>query len=298
MEEPLKTRRKKHLGSYPFINVVLSITLALFVIGLFGLLILHTNKLTEIIKENIEIQVYLKKNVSESEKAKVEKAIYDRPYTLKKDDRALVQFISKEEAAEDFIEATGEDFTNFLGENPLHDAFLVKIDPQYQETEQLTTIKTELESMNGVFEVVYVDTLIQSINENLTRISLFLLGFAILLIMAVVLLINNTIKLALFSQRFLIRSMQLVGATRGFIKRPFIVRSMWHGIIAGMLSAVILYVLLRYSYQWVEGLSLLTEPDKLYILLGSLLIIGALIGVLSTLRAVNKYLNMSLDELY
>jgi cell division transport system permease protein len=272
--------------------------MALFVIGLFGILMLHTNKLTEIIRENVEIQVYLKKNVSESERTKVEKAIHAKSYTLKKNDKPLVEFISKEEAAKDFIEATGEDFTSFLGENPLHDAFLVKINPEYHSSQQLQEIKTELENMNGVFEVVYVDTLIQSINKNLTRISLFLLGFAVLLIIAVVLLINNTIKLALFSQRFLIRSMQLVGAKRGFIQRPFIVRSMWHGIIAGILAAGILYVLLRYSYQWIEDLSLLAEPDKLYILFGSLLIIGALIGIFSTLRAVNKYLNMSLDELY
>lgn len=294
----MKTRKKKHLGSYPFINVVLSVTMALFVIGLLGILMLHTNKLTEIIRENVEIQVYLKKNVSESERTKVEKAIHAKSYTLKKNDKPLVEFISKEEAAKDFIEATGEDFTSFLGENPLHDAFLVKINPKYHETQQLQKIKAELENMNEVFEVVYVDNLIQSINKNLTRISLFLLGFAALLIIAVVLLINNTIKLALFSQRFLIRSMQLVGAKRGFIQRPFIVRSMWHGIIAGILAAGILYVLLRYSYQWIEDLSLLGEPDNLYILLGSLLVIGALIGILSTLRAVNKYLNMSLDELY
>lgn len=294
----MKSRKKKNLGSYPFLNVVLSVTMALFVIGLFGILMLHTNKLTEIIRENVEIQVYLKKNISESERTRIEKAIHAKSYTLKKNDKPLVEFISKEDAAKDFIEATGEDFTNFLGENPLHDAFLVKINPEYHETQQLQEIKAELENMNGVFEVVYVDTLIQSINQNLTRISIFLLGFAVLLIIAVVLLINNTIKLALFSQRFLIRSMQLVGAKRGFIQRPFIVRSMWHGIIAGILAAGILYVLLRYSYQWMEDLSLLEEPDKLYILLGSLLIIGALIGILSTLKAVNKYLNMSLDELY
>lgn len=294
----MKTRKKKNLGSYPFLNVVFSVTMALFVIGLFGILMLYTNKLTDIIRENVEIQVYLKKDVSESERTKVEKAIYAKSYTLKRNDKPLVNFISKEEAAKDFIEATGEDFTSFLGENPLHDAFLVKINPQYHDSRNLQEIKTELESMSGVFEVVYVDTLIQSINKNLTRISLFLLAFAILLIAAVVLLINNTIKLALFSQRFLIRSMQLVGAKRGFIQRPFIVRSMWHGIIAGILAAGILYVLLRYSYQWVEELALLEEPDKLFILFGSLLLIGAFIGVLSTLKAVNKYLNMSLDELY
>ena len=294
----MKTRKRKNLGSYPFLNVILSVTLALFVIGLFGLLLLYTTKLTSLIRESVEIQVYLQRNVAESERLKIEKALQSKEYTRSDESGPKVAYISKEEAAKDFIESTGEDFTNFLGDNPLHDAFLVRINPEYHASDSLSNIKSELEEMNGVFEVVYVDNLIQSINNNLTKISLFLLGFAILLVIAVVLLINNTIKLALFSQRFLIRSMQLVGATRGFIQRPFIVRSMYHGTIAGILAAVLLYILLQYSYNWVEGLKMLEEPDKIYILLGSLLIIGALIGVLSTFRAVNKYLNLSLDELY
>lgn len=298
MTDTTQSKKKKQLGSYPFLNVVLSVTLALFVIGLFGILLIHTNKLTSMIRESVEVQVYLKKNVTDSERTKVQKALYTKPYTLKKEDKPVISFISKEEAAKDFIEATGEDFTSFLGDNPLHDAFLVKIDPNFHRSEQLGEIKNELEQMAGVFEVVYVDNLIQSINQNLTRISLFLLGFATLLIIAVVMLINNTIRLALFSQRFLIRSMQLVGATRGFIQKPFLLRSMLHGIIAGVLAAGLLYVLLRYSYQIVDDLVLLQEPDKIYIMLGSLLIIGALIGVFSTFRAVKKYLNMSLDELY
>lgn len=293
-----KIRKRKQIGSYPFINVVLSITLALFVIGLFGLLVIHTTKLTQLIKENVEIQVYLKKNISDSEKTKIQKAIYSKDYVLKKNNEPIVSFISKEDAAKDFIAATGEDFTSFLGENPLHDAFLVKISPEYHSSESMAGIKAELEGMNGIFEVVYVDNLIQSINKNLTKISLFLAGFAVLLIIAVVLLINNTIKLALFSQRFLIRSMQLVGATRGFIQRPFIVRSMLHGILAGAIAGIALYFLLQYSYTIIEDLELLQEINQIYLLFGSLLALGALIGILSTFRAVNRYLNMSLDELY
>ncbi|MGK7388748.1 MAG: cell division protein FtsX [Candidatus Cyclobacteriaceae bacterium M2_1C_046] len=298
MADNPKPHKRKTLGSYPFLNVVLSITLALFVIGLFGLLVLHTNKLTQIIRENVEIQVYLKRNISPGEKTKIQKSLYAKDYVLQKQDKPVVKFISKEEAAKDFIEATGEDFTTFLGDNPLHDAFLVNIAPEYHGTQQMAEIKAELEQMSGIFEVVYVDNLIQSINKNLTKISLFLVGFAILLIIAVVLLINNTIKLALFSQRFLIRSMQLIGATRGFIQRPFIVRSMWHGIIAGIIASAALYFVMQYSYTQVEDLQLLQETNEIYILLASLLGVGAFIGILSTFRAVNKYLNMSLDELY
>lgn len=298
MSDNPKARKRKNLGSYPFLNVVLSITLALFVIGLFGLLILHTNKLTQIIRENVEIQVYLNKNISSSEKIKIQKTLYAKDFVLVKENKPVIKFVSKEDAAKDFIEATGEDFTSFLGENPLHDAFIVNVAPEYHDPQQLNRIKEDLESISGIFEVVYIDNLIQSINQNMTKISLFLLGFASLLIVAVVLLINNTIKLALFSQRFLIRSMQLVGATKGFIQRPFIIRSLLHGIIAGIIAALGLYFLLQYSYTKVEDLQMLQETKQIYILLASLLGIGAIIGILSTFRAVNKYLNLSLDELY
>lgn len=272
--------------------------LALFVIGLFGLLLLHTNKLTELIRENVEIQVYLKRNASKSEQTQTYKALISKPYVLVKGEKPAINFISKEDAAKDFVKETGEDFTSFLGDNPLRDAYVVKIAPEYHSTEQMNNIKDELEEMSGIFEVVYVENLVQTINDNTTRIGLFLIGFALLLIIAVVLLINNTIKLALFSQRFLIRSMQLVGATRNFIQRPFIVRSMWHGIVAGILSAGLLYVLLQYSYEQVEDLVMLYEPEKIIMLFVGLLIIGALISIMSTYRAVRKYLNMSLDELY
>lgn len=291
-------KKRKTLGSYPFVSVVFSITLALFVIGLFGLLLLHTNKLSEIIRENVEVQVYLKKNISQGEMTKVEKALSTKEYILNKNGKPVIKFVSKEDAAKDFIEATGEDFSSFLGENPLHDAFIINISPGYHNDASLSDIKSGLEAMNGVYEVVYVENLIQSINDNMTKLSLFLLGFAALLIIAVVMLINNTIKLALFSQRFLIRSMQLVGATRSFIRKPFVVRSLLHGLIAGILAGAALYAVMEYSYTKIENLRMLQDLNYIYILLASLLIVGALIGILSTFRAVNKYLNMSLDELY
>jgi len=292
------SRKKKKLGSYPFVSVVFSITLALFVIGLFGLLLLHTNKLTSIIKENIEVQVYLKKDITDNQRIQVQQALSSKDYAAKNNDEVLIGFISKEEAAEQFIKETGEDFSEFLGENPLRDAYILKIAPAYQENEKLLTIKNDIEDMAGVFEVVYVESLVDSINQNLTKISLVLIGFAFVLLLAVVILINNTIKLALFSQRFLIRSMQLVGAKSGFIQKPFLLRATGHGVLAGLLASIVLFGLMNFANQKVDDLSNLQETDKILILFGGLLIVGGVIGFFSTYRAIKKYLRMSLDELY
>lgn len=298
MKEAKKYRKKKKLGKYPIASAVFSNTLALLLIGLFGLLVLHANKLRAEIEENIELQVYLERDLTEANRIKINKVLASKVYTADKEGSPQISFIDKEQAAREFLDKTGEDAVGFLGENPLRDAFILKLKPVYYQSDSLQHIQQEVESLNGVFEVTYVKSLIESINENLAKISLILLGFTFILLVSVVILINNTIKLALFSQRFLIRSMQLVGATRGFIRRPFLYRALFHGILAGLLASSFLFLLLNWAYMKLEDLRLLADPDKMLILFGSLLLAGAIIGYLSTLRAVNKYLNMSLDELY
>ena len=293
-----KKYRKKKLGSYPYLNVIFSISIALFVIGLFGLLFLHTSKLTTIIQENVQIQVYLNKNVSESQQTKVRQMLGSKPYIIQKDNEPMITFISKEEAAANFLEETGEDFTDFISDNPLKPAFIININPEYQRNQQLADIAKEIENQSGVFEVVYKEGYIESINNNLTKISLILLGFVVILLCVVIILINNTIKLALFSQRFLIRSMQLVGATPSFIRRPFLTRSIMYGVISGVVSSSFLYGLINYANSLIEELASLQDLNKILILFAGLLIIGVIIGYFSTWRAINKYLKMSLDDLY
>lgn len=294
----VKFRKKKKLGSYPYVSVVFSISLALFVIGLFGLLILHANRLTRIIKENIEIQVYLNRTISENDKIKIRKTLSNKDYIAVVNGQPQISFVSKEEAARDFIEETGEDFIQFLGENPLRDAYIINVKPENYTTEDLQKIRLDIERISGVFEVTYVESLINSINKNVTKISIVLVSFAALLVIIVAILINNTIRLALFSQRFLIRSMQLVGATRRFIKKPFLIRSFMHGILGGVFASFLLLLILNYANQQIEDIEKLQEPSKIVILFVSLLVLGGFMGYLSTYRAVNKYLKMSLDELY
>jgi cell division transport system permease protein len=288
--------RKKKLGSYPYVSVVLSITLALFVIGVFGALVIYSKELERLVRQNVKIQVYLKSQVTETQRTQIEKSLSSKSFVAK--DKEAIQFISKEAAAKQFIEDTGEDFKKFLGENPLRDAYLVRIDEGYHDTESLKKIKAEVEKISGIFQVHYVENVIDSINKNVTKIALILMGLVALLLLVVVLLINNTLRLALFSQRFLIRSMQLVGARSWFIQRPFLFRAGLHGLIAGVIASVLLIFLLSFATKRIEDLSLIQNNNRLLLLLSSLLITGMLVGVLSTYRAVSKYLKLSLDELY
>lgn len=297
-QETRKHKRKKKLGSYHYVSVVFSATLALFVVGLFGVMILQANKLTSEIKQNIELQVYLDRDISENQRIRVERELSSSDYILKINDAPDIRFVSKEEAAAKFIADTGEDFSEFLGDNPLRDALVIKVNEDFQTNEQLNIVKTQVEGISGVFEVTYVENLADSINNNLTKLSLLLMGIATILIVVVLLLINNAIKLALFSQRFLIRSMQLVGAKGNFIKSPFLKRSLLHGAMAGVIASALLYGLMLFANQRIEGLDTLQQQEFIFALYGVLIILGAIIAYFSTLRAMNKYLKMSLDELY
>jgi cell division transport system permease protein len=297
MAEVKYSTSKKKLGSYPSISVVASITLALFAIGVFGALVIYSKELEKAVKETIKIQVYLKTSLSDEERLRMEK-IFASKYFLPKNVKDPIQYISKETAAKQFIKETGEDFQKFLGENPLHDAYLLRISESYQSKQNLAKIKGEIEKMPGVFQVYYVENLIESINHNITQIGLAIMGLVAVLLLIVVLLINNTLRLALFSQRFLIRSMQLVGAKRWFIQGPFLWRASMHGLLSGVIASICLIGLLSVATKRIIELKLIQNNDRLLLLMASLLLLGVLVAVVSSYRAVNKYLKLSLDELY
>lgn len=250
------------------------------------------------IRDNITMQLYLDKFVTENDKIRINKLLTEKNYVATDNDKHLIEFISKEEAAKFFIESTGEDFIEFLGDNPLRDAFVIKIKPAYQLEDSLKQIEFELSKVESVFEVVYVQNLVQTINKNMAKISLVLIGITVILLITIVVLINNTIKLALFSQRFLIRSMQLVGAKPGFIIMPFLKRAGIQGIASGLIACGLLYVLLSYANRVVEELRQLQSLQEMAVLFAIIISLGLAIGMVSTYRAVKKYLRMSLDELY
>jgi cell division transport system permease protein len=290
--------KKKKLGTYPYLSVVFSITLALFAIGVFGTLVIYSSELENVVRDNVKVQVYLKNQLSKEQTDKIERQLKAKNFVKKNGNQGAIQFVSKETAAKQFIKETGEDFKRFLGENPLRNAFLVKIDPAYHDKSSLTKIKVEIEKIPGVFQAYYVENLIESINQNVAKIGLVLMGLVAILLVTVVLLINNTVRLALFSQRFIIRSMQLVGAKRWFIQRPFLFQAMWHGALAGLLSCGLLYAVVSFATTKIEDLALIQNTQRLYLLAGSLLITGIVVATMSTYRAVGKYLRLSLDELF
>jgi cell division transport system permease protein len=290
--------KKKKVGSFKFFGVLYSITLSLFIVGLFGVIVIQAKTLTSIIRENIELQVFLNKNISQAERDQIGKTIASKPYILVKEEQQKVRFTSSDEAAKAFLADTGEDFTKFLDDNPLRDSYTFAIAEEYQTSEQIEEIVEELQSLNGVFEVTYMTDLVDSINQNLVKVSMVLGAFVLILVLTVIMLINNTIRLALFSQRFLIRSMQLVGATRGFIRRPFLGRAFFFGALAGIIASALLLGLIEYAKANVDGFAALQNYELLLVLFAGLVVFGALLSFFSTLRAVNKYLNMTLDELY
>ena len=291
-------RTKKRVGTYPSGMILFSLTLALFLVGFCGLLAIQSKKLVTYIRENYEVRAFLDKDIDAKKIDKVQANIAARPYVLNTDGKAQVNLVTKDEAAKEFIAETKEDFSKFLGENPLHDSYRIKLNEGYFEETKLQEVKADLEKIDGVFEVVYQENLVDNINRNITKIYAIMSAFALILLIIIVVLMNNTIRLALHSQRMLIRSMQLVGATNGFITRPFLGRGMWQGFLAGVIAVVLLAVGLYFAIQNLPELGTFQDPEKIAILMAGIIGLGVLIGFLSTYQAVNRYLGLTVDELY
>ncbi len=290
--------KKKKIGSYPNAMIVMSLTAALFLIGFCGLLVIQSKKLVSIIRQNIEVRVFLEKTETKAGQDSILNLIKQKPFVLTSADEAPITFVSKEEAAKEFIEGTKEDFTTLLGENPLRDSYRVKLHEDYFEESKLQAIKKDIEKLKGVYEVVYQEDLADNINRNVTKIYAVLSAFALIMLVIIVLLVNNTIKLAIYSQRFLIRSMQLVGATNGFIQRPYIIRGATQGLIGGLLAIALLVGLQQLAVRNVEGLLSLQEYNKIIFLAVIIMLLGVLIGIISTYQSLSRYLRMTLDDLY
>lgn len=291
-------RTSKRFGSYPYLTVIFSIMLALFVLGLGGLLALQAVRLSETIKDNIEVYVYLDKYAAAGDFARVSREIGRKPYLSAKDGRPQMRFVSKDEAARKFIKETHEDFMTLLGENPLRDAYIIRIRPELYQKAQMRHIKADLETVKGVFEAVYLEEQVEEANRNLYKVTWMLLGFAAILFVAVFILISNTLRLAMFSQRFLIRSMQLVGATPAFIQRPFLWRAALYGFLSGAVASAALYGLVYYAGTQLELFTLVREPKALCLFFAGLCALGVLVSMGSSYRALGRYLDMPLDELY
>jgi len=301
-EQSLNTPKKKNLGSYRSGIVILSVTLALSIIGFFMLVVAHADALITKVKEDIELHAYLEHYVNETDKLKIKKIIENQDFVNLNLENPVV-FVSQEKLANELIEKESlqENYQSVLGYDPIRSCYVVKIKPELTTKSNLEKIKSTLEAVTGIYEVDLSYRKAKDIElviTNLNNILIFLLVFTAFSILAISLLISNTIKLALFSQRFLIRSMQLIGAEHQFIRRPFLKNAIIQGAAGGFIASLITYFSLNYIYTFVDSLSELLNTQIIFLILGGLVTLGALIGFISALLALNKYLKMSLDDLY
>jgi cell division transport system permease protein len=287
--------RKKILGGYPAVGVVISTTLALFVFGLFGNLMIYSRQFSAIVRDNLNVKIYLKGSLTETQRTQLEKTILAKDFVAESE--KPITFVSREQAEKDLVSQIG-DYKEILGENPFKDVFIVKIKPEKQDSSSLKSIKSELDGLTGVLETTYEKHLVDAVNQNIRSISIYLLIISVLLIATTFILVNNTLKLALFSQRFLIRSMQLVGAKQFFILNPFLLRAFGYGLLSACLAAAFIWSLSNYAQNRIPEIAVLHNPKDLLIMLGVLVGVGILVSCVSTWFAIRKYLKMSLDDLY
>ncbi len=275
-----------------YITSIISITLVLFMLGLLGLIILHGRKLSDYVRENISISVMLKKDAPDN-------LALNYTIHLKKADYAKnAEYISREQAAKELSNELGEDFVQFLGYNPLPASIDLQLKAGYANTDSIAKIEMLLLSSPLVKEVVYQRSLIDQVNSNIQKISFVILGFSLLLLIISVILINNTIKLSIYARRFLIRSMQLVGATESFIRMPFIKRSILHGVIAGVVAILMLTGILYLARQRMPELANLEDIQQFSVFFAGVLLSGVILSAISTWVSVNKFLRMKVDNLY
>jgi cell division transport system permease protein len=279
-------------GSY-FLSLM-SIALVLFLLGLFALLMMHAQKLSNHLKENIGFEIVMNSNVKEDNILRLQQELEAMPSVKS------TEYIPKEEAIRRLSEDLGEDFLQWLGneENPLLPSIDVRFNADWANNDSLTIIQAQLLKNKDVKEIYYQKSLVDLINQNVNRIGIALMVASLILLIIAITLIRNTIRLSIYSKRFLVRSMQLVGATPAYIRRPFIRSGVLQGFFGALLADAFLALLL---YGLTKRLPELTFVQDYTIIIGifvGIIILGILLGGLSTRLALRKYLHADVDRLY
>lgn len=271
---------------------IIGISLVLFLLGTIGWMAINGRSLSRMFKENVEIDVILNDNTQTEKANQLEQILKNQSFV--KD----ANIITKEEALQKYIEDKKEDPTQFLGYNPLYISIRTTLHSEYVNPDSIAKVKAFIAQSNIVREVYYQDTIINNLDKTLNRIGLILGALAILLFFAVVIIIDNTVRLSMFSNRMLIKTMQMVGATRGFIAKPFTGQAFITGLISGVLAILGLLGIRYFAHSIFPEINILENTTLFYLLLAVILIIGILIAVFSTYRSVIKYLKLKLDDLY
>ncbi len=285
-----KYQKRRLISSY--FSVALSIALVLFLLGVLGLLVLNAKKVADHFKEQVTVTIYLKDSAKDVEIKQLEKSLAMADYVKSTD------FVSKAQAAEAMKAESGEDFMDFLGFNPLKNSIDVNLKADFVTSEKLETISKEALSKNFVEEVNYDNDLVNLMNNNVKKISFWILVISALFTLIAVLLINSSIRLAVYSKRFTIKTMQMVGATKRFIRRPFIWRSVRLGIVGAILALIGMGVVLHFINKTFPELGLLNKPVLIIALFVFVFVLGIFITWISTFFATQRFLNLNTDKLY
>jgi cell division transport system permease protein len=285
-----KYARRRLTTSY--LSTIVGITLVLYMLGLLGLIIMHAKKLSDYVKENIGFTVFLNDDVKEADIFQLQKSLDARSYVKS------TEYITKDKAAKDLQKDIGEDFVSFLGYNPLPSSLEVRFKANFANSDSLTGLQNELEKNKNVKEVSYQKSLVTMVNENLRKISMVILGFSVILLLIAIALINNTIRLSVYSKRFLIRTMQLIGATEKFIQKPFLLKGIVQGLIGSVITIVLLVFTLYFAQKKIPELRELQDAALFIKLFIFVTVLGLVISWVSTTLAVKKYLRINTDFLY
>lgn len=275
-----------------FITAGISTTMVLFLLGLVVFLVLTANNLSVYIRENIAFSAILDDGIKETSIIKLQESLNKKDYVKQ------TVYISKDQALKEQIEAMGTDPSEFLGHNPFNASIEIKLNAGYTNPDSIKWIEKELMANKSILEISYPQNLLDSVNRNLQKISAFLLGLAVLLSLISFSLINNTIRLTIYSKRFLIHTMKLVGASWGFIRRPFITRNLWIGILSGAVANAILTASAYTAVKYEPELLAIVSPKSIMIVAAAVMVFGMIITTLCAYISINKYLRMKISELY
>ncbi len=275
-----------------YVYAIIGVSLVLFLIGTLGWLVINGRGITRSFKEDIEVQVVLHDNTRPELAAQLKNILEQQPFSRQ------VAITTREEAAKEFEKEWGEDFTELLDFNPLYSSISLRLYEPYVNEDSLSKIEQFIKQSNIVREVSYPTVVLGKMNATFRKIGIILGAISLVLFIAVVILIDNTVRLAMFSNRFLIKTMQMVGATRWFITRPFDSRAVVNGLISGVIAVVGLWVVISFAESFFYPLKALHEPMLLALLMIGIVVLGILISVISTHRSVVKYLKMHVDDLY
>ena len=273
-------------------SIVISMSLVLFVLGVLGFLLINANRLSNHVKQNIGFSVMIKEGVKDVDIMQLQKLIDSKAYSLESD------WVTKEDAAKGLQEQLGEDFIAFLGYNPLLESIDIKLKSSYANPDSLLILQQQLTKNDLIHEVFYQKDLVEKINENIRKMSIFLLSFCILLFIISFTLINNTIRLTVYSKRFLIRTMKLVGATNKFIKGPFLSDSIYNGIYSSLVAICMLLTVFQLLQSDMPDFLNIQDFKSMGIIFACIFVAGILFTWLSTFFALRKYLRIKESEIY